>query len=169
MRFPLDSNGQIEEKEAEAMLDLAYKAGVNYFDTAYPYHNGASEPFVGKILDKYPRKSYFLATKLPMWKVEKKEDVVEIFEEQLKRLNKDYVDFYLLHAMNRDHFKKVKEFNIIKIVEELRNQGKIKYIGFSFHDEYEIFEELINYYDWDFCQIQFNYMDIDDMQRYNLY
>ena len=161
MRFPLDKEGKIEEIEAEKMMDLAISSGVNYIDTAYPYHNGFSEPFVGKVLDKYPRDSYYLATKLPMWKVEKKEDVLQIFEEQLKRLNKEYVDFYLLHALNRNYFKKIKDFDIIDIVEDLRKQGKIKYIGFSFHDDYSVFEEIINYHEWDFCQIQFNYMDTD--------
>ena len=105
MRFPTLANGEIDEKEAEKMIDEAIKNGVNYIDTAYPYHNGASEPFVGRVLDKYPRESYYLATKLPMWKVEKSEDVSEIFNEQLKRLNKEYVDFYLLHSMNKTSFE----------------------------------------------------------------
>ena len=159
MRFPILENGEINENEAEKMIDIAIKNGVNYIDTAYPYHNGASEPFVGRVLDKYPRESYYLATKLPMWKVEKREDVSEIFNEQLKRLNKEYVDFYLLHSMNKASFEKTKALGVLDILEEYRKEGKIKYIGFSFHDSYEVFEEMINYYDWDFCQIQFNYVD----------
>lgn len=159
MRFPVLENGKIDEVEAEKMLDLAISSGVNYIDTAYPYHNGDSEPFVGRVLDKYPRDSYLLATKLPMWKIEKEEDVEEIFESQLKRLNKEYVDFYLLHSMNKGAFDKVKEFKIVEKLEKFRENGKIRYIGFSFHDSYEVFEELVKYYKWDFCQIQFNYID----------
>ena len=123
MRFPTLENGEIDEFEAEKMLDEAIKNGVNYIDTAYPYHNGASEPFVGRVLDKYPRESYYLATKLPMWKVEKREDVTEIFNEQLKRLNKEYVDFYLLHSMNKASFEKTKALGVLDILEEYRKYG----------------------------------------------
>lgn len=90
-------------------LDLRGIPGVNYYDTAYPYHNGDSEPFLGRVLDKYDRSSYYLATKLPVWKLEKPEDTRRIFEEQLERLHKDYVDFYLLHALNMDRFEKLLE------------------------------------------------------------
>lgn len=171
MRFPVLENGKINEEEAEKMLDLAIASGVNYIDTAYPYHNGDSEPFVGKVLAKYPRNSYFLATKLPMWKIEKEEDVEEKFNEQLARLDKEYVDFYLLHSMNKGAFDKVKEFKIVEKLEKFRQEGKIRYIGFSFHDSYEVFEELVKYYDWDFCQIQLNYMDTKEqagMKGYKL-
>ena len=161
MRFPLNSEGKIKEVEAEKMLDLAIASGVNYIDTAYPYHGGESELFVGKVLKKYPRNSFYLATKLPMFYVEKEEDVNRFFSEQLEKLQMDYVDFYLLHALNKTSFQKVKDFKVLEKLIEFKNQGKIKYIGFSFHDEYELFEEIINYYDWDFCQIQFNYMDTD--------
>lgn len=92
MRFPVTADGKIDEPVAEEMLDKAIAAGVNYFDTAYPYHNGESEPFVGKALKKYDRKSFYLATKLPCWKVETREDAEKIFEEQLMRLQTDYID-----------------------------------------------------------------------------
>ena len=162
MRFPTNADGSIDEKKAEQMLDAAYAAGVNYFDTAYPYHDGASEPFVGRVLDKYDRDSYYLATKLPVWLVEKEEDTERIFLEQLERLHKDHVDFYLLHALGKERWEKVKELKIIEACERLRQQGKIKYLGFSFHDEYEVFEEILTGYTWDFCQIQFNYMDNEE-------
>lgn len=171
MRFPTLENGKIDETEAEKMLDLAIASGVNYIDTAYPYHNGDSEPFVGPVLDKYSRDSYFLATKLPMWKLEKEEDVEEIFNEQLARLNKDYVDFYLLHSMNKNAFEKMKTLKVLEKLEKFREQGKIRYIGFSFHDSYEVFEEMIKFYSWDFCQIQFNYVDVNEqagMKGYKL-
>lgn len=161
MRFPTNQDGKIDEEQALAMIDQAYQAGVNYYDTAYPYHGGASEPFVGKALDRYPRDSYYLATKLPIWEVKTIEDVERIFNTQLERLHKDYVDFYLLHALNKDRWKLVKELHILDYCEQLREEGKIRYIGFSFHDDYEAFEEIITSYAWDFCQIQLNYMDKD--------
>lgn len=162
MRFPTLENGKIDEAKAEAMLDAAMASGVTYYDTAYPYHNGDSEPLVGKVLNKYDRSSYYLATKLPVWLVEKPEDADRIFEEQLKRMDKDYVDFYLLHALDKERFEKIKELGIIERCEKKRQEGKIRFLGFSFHDDYEAFEEIINAYDWDFCQIQYNYMDTDE-------
>lgn len=160
MRFSLDKDGNIEEVEAEQMLDLAIASGVTYIDTAYPYHNGDSEPFVGRVLKKYERNSFKLATKLPIWKINSQEEAREVFESQLKRLDVDYVDFYLLHALDADKWKKVLEYHIIEMCEELRQEGKIKYLGFSFHDEFHVFEEIIKAHQWDFCQLQLNYMDM---------
>ncbi len=162
MRFPLTADGKIDEPEAERMIDYAIASGVNYIDTAFPYHNGDSEPFVGKVLDKYPRSSYILATKLPMWAVKTLDDAKQMFENQLKRLNKDYVDFYLLHAMNKARWDLCLELGILDHLDKLKAEGKIRNIGFSFHDKYEVFEEMITYRKWDFCQIQFNYMDTDE-------
>ena len=162
MRFPLREDGSIDEELAEKMLDLAMASGVNYYDTAYPYHNGDSEPFLGKVLDKYDRASYYLATKLPVWKLETPEDTERIFNEQLARLHKGYVDFYLLHALNSERFDKLLELGVIEACERLKAEGKIKYLGFSFHDNYEVFERILTYRDWDFCQIQYNYMDTDE-------
>ncbi len=159
MRFPLTPDGKIDEAEAEKMLDKAMASGVNYYDTAYPYHGGASEPFVGKALKKYDRASFYLATKLPVWQVESLEDVDRIFAEQLERLQTEYIDFYLMHAMNKERWDKMLEIGCVKRLEELKAEGKIRNLGFSFHDSYEVFEEMLNYRDWDFCQIQLNYMD----------
>lgn len=161
MRFPLDQDGHIEEIEAEKMIDLAIESGVSYIDTAYPYHDGDSEPFVGRVLKKYPRESFKLATKLPIWNINSQQEAIEIFNSQLKRLDVEYVDFYLLHALDADKWKKVKEYHIIEMCEELRKEGKIKYLGFSFHDEFNVFEEIIRYHSWDFCQLQLNYMDME--------
>lgn len=172
MRFPLTADQKIDEAEAENMIDRAIAAGVNYIDTAYPYHNGDSEPFVGRVLEKYDRDSYYLATKLPIWKLDTLEDAKKVFEEQMERLHKeDYVDFYLLHALDRAKFEKVKALGIVPYLEEMRAAGKIRYLGFSFHDDYEVFEEILNYYPWDFCQIQLNYMDTEiqaGMKGYHL-
>ncbi len=160
MRFPT-INGEIDEAKAEEMIDTAYKAGVNYFDTAYVYHNGKSESFVGKVLAKYPRDTYYIATKLPVWNLKEKEDVKKVIDEQFARLDKEVIDFYLLHSMQKKAWDKAIEFEALKVIEEYRKAGKIKYVGFSFHDSYEVFEEIINSYDWDFCQIQYNYVDTE--------
>lgn len=162
MRFPTTTEGKIDEARAEKMLDMAYEAGVNYFDTAYPYHDGASEPFVGRVLNKYDRNTYYLATKLPVWLLEKEEDVERIFNEQLERLQKDYVDFYLLHALDKERWEKIKELKVVETCEQLQKEGKIKNLGFSFHDDYDVFEEILTSRNWDFCQIQYNYMDTEE-------
>ena len=161
MRFPLTEDGKINEAEAEKMIDKAIASGVTYIDTAYPYHNGDSEPFVGKVLKKYRRDSFFLATKLPVWKVNSQEEALKIFEDQLKRLDVEYVDFYLLHALDSEKWQKVIEYDLIGMCEKLREAGKIRYLGFSFHDEYPVFKEILEYHNWDFCQLQLNYMDMD--------
>ncbi len=161
MRFPLNENGTIDEAEAEKMLDHAIDSGVTYIDTAYPYHDGDSEPFVGRVLKKYKREDFYLATKLPMWKLIHWMMQRKSLKNQLKRLDVDYVDFYLLHALNKETWKKVMDLGIIPYCEEFKEQGKIRNFGFSFHDDYEVFEEIITYRKWDFCQIQYNYVDTD--------
>ena len=161
MRFPATAEGKIDREAAEKLLDKAYEQGVNYFDTAYPYHNGESEAFVGSVLKKYDRSSFYLATKLPLWGVQKLEDVDRIFSEQLERLQMDYVDFYLMHAVRKSTWDKMVELGVVKRLEELKAEGKIRYLGFSFHDSYEVFEEVLRFRDWDFCQIQLNYMDTE--------
>lgn len=162
MRFPLSEDGSINEVESEKMIDKAIAEGVNYIDTAYPYHNGDSEPFVGKVLRKYDRSTYYLATKLPCWEIKSVADAERIFDQQLERLGQEYVDFYLLHALNRDRFNEMKELGIVEFCEKLKEEGRIRYLGFSFHDDYDAFEEILTYRDWDFCQIQYNYMDTEE-------
>ncbi len=171
MRFPTFEDGSINEAEAEKMLNYALDHGVTYVDTAYFYHDGASEPFVGKVLEKRDRNSFYLATKLPVWILKDGEDARRVCLEQLSRLRTDYVDFYLLHALNRERWEKLVEQGVIEVLEQLREEGKIRYIGFSFHDDYEVFEEIIQYRKWDFCQIQLNYMDTEEqagMKGYRL-
>ncbi|HHT17325.1 MAG TPA: aldo/keto reductase [Papillibacter sp.] len=171
MRFPVKENGEIDEEKAEAMIDKAYANGVNYYDTAYFYHNGASEVAVGKFLSKYPRESYYLATKLPVMLLDSLDKAQEIFDEQMKRLGLDYIDFYLLHGLNKHTFDITKNLGVIDFCEKLRKEGRIRYLGFSFHDSYDVFEEILRHYNWDFCQIQLNYMDIDEqagMKGYEL-
>ncbi len=171
MRFPTNAEGKIDREKAEALLDKAIAAGVNYIDTAYPYHGGESESFVGEVLQKYDRDSFYLATKLPLWAVHSLEDVDKLFNEQLAKLQTDHVDFYLMHAMGGSKWREMKEMGVVKRLEELKEEGKIRYLGFSFHDSYEAFEEIINARDWDFCQIQLNYMDVNEqagMKGYKL-
>ena len=162
MRFPVTAEGKINEPEAERMLDKAIAAGVNYIDTAYPYHGGDSELFVGKALKKYDRNSFYLATKLPLWMVNSLEDAKRLFQEQLDKLQTDYIDFYLLHALGRSRFDDMVKLGVVDWMAELKEQGKIRHMGFSFHDSYDAFEYIINYREWDFCQIQLNYMDAEE-------
>lgn len=161
MRFPTLPNGEIDEVEAEKMMDEAIKSGVNYLDTAYPYHDGKSEAFMGKVAKKYDRSSLYYATKLPMWLINSVEDAERIFNEQLEHLQTDYVDFYLFHALDKNRWDTILKHNLIEWAEKHVAAGHIKNLGFSFHDDYETFEKILKYRDWDFCQIQYNYMDTE--------
>jgi predicted aldo/keto reductase-like oxidoreductase len=125
------------------------------------YHDGESESFVGEAMKKYDRSSFYFATKLPLWEVNTLEDVDRLFNEQITKLQTDYVDFYLMHAISKERWDKMLELGVVKRLEELKAEGKVKYLGFSFHDSYEVFEEVLRYRDWDFCQIQLNYMDTE--------
>jgi hypothetical protein len=120
MRFPTKADGTIDEERAEALLNTAKAAGVNYFDTAYPYHNGQSEPFVGRVIAKWDRSSFYLATKMPLWKCKSLDDAKRIFEEQLQRLGVDYIDFYLLHSLHKARYEKAKAR-----VANVREDGKL--------------------------------------------
>jgi len=159
MRFPTLSDGKIDEAKATEMIEKAMANGVTYIDTAYPYHNGDSEPFVGKVLKNHKRDSFILATKLPVWLIKTKADVRRLFSEQLKRLQVDYVDFYMLHALDGDRWDQLVKLGVPEEVAELQKEGKIRFMGFSFHDEYAAFEKIATYRDWDFCQLQYNYLD----------
>lgn len=159
MRFPLNEDGTIDEAQAEAMIGRALNAGINYIDTAYLYHKGESEPFLGRALKKYPRNSFYLATKLPVWLVNSVEDAERLFKEQLSRLQTKYIDYYLLHALDAGRWEKLVKEGIIEWAEAKKASGKIRHLGFSFHDTYPVFREILTYRQWDFCQIQYNYMD----------
>lgn len=162
MRFPTGAEGKIDREISQKMIDAAMAAGVNYYDSAYVYHGGESEVFTGKALKKYDRSSYYLATKLPCWFVKELGDVEKILKIQLERFDTEYIDFYLLHALNKGSWKQMSDMGVYDYCLELKKQGKIKHLGFSFHDDYEGFEQIINAREWDFCQIQLNYMDTED-------
>ena len=147
---------------AAALLNAARDAGVNYFDTAYNYHGGASEPFVGRVIAQWPRESFYLATKLPVWKCESLEDAKKIFAEQLERLGVEYIDFYLMHSLHQPRYDKAKALGIVDWLWEQKAAGKIRNLGFSFHDHYAALEHILNDQPWDFCQLQYNYLDTDE-------
>ena len=158
MRFSSHS-GKVDEEKAIKLVRKAYEAGVNYFDTAYVYLDGQSEPVLGKAISIYPRQSYYLATKYSFWNLTDPNEIDAMIDKQLANLQTDYIDFYLIHAMSKDRFEHMKKYHILDIVKKWKEQGKIRHIGFSFHDGYDTFMEILNYFDWEFCQIQFNYMD----------
>ena len=149
----------IDYEKAQGIIDYAYANGVNYFDTAYGYHGGQSELFVGQALKKYPRESFFLASKMPIWCVKEKGDVERIFNEQLQRCQTDYFDFYLFHSQNAANFQKCQEFGVYEFLSQMKAEGKIRRLGFSFHDTPEVLRHICDTYPWDFAQIQLNYLD----------
>ena len=167
MRLPTKDNEpsspNIIEEEAIKLIRYAIDYGVNYVDTAYPYHGKQSDVVVGKALKDGYREKVFLATKSPVPMLKEEGDFDRILDEQLKKLQTDHIDFYLLHSLRRDKWNDVVlKFDILSKLEKAKAQGKIKYIGFSFHDSIELFKEIVDYYPkWDFCQIQLNYIDIN--------
>ena len=159
MRLPVKKDGNIDEKQATEMLRYAIDHGVNYVDTAYPYHNGESEPFVGRALQGGYREKVNLATKLPSWLIKSRADMDRYLDEQLKRLQTDHIDFYLVHGLQKPFWENLRSLGVTNFLDEAIADGRIKYAGFSFHDELALFKKIVDAYDWTFCQIQYNFMD----------
>jgi len=167
MRLPLkgDNPMDIDEETAINMLRSAICQGVNFIDTAYPYHGlsmdqgGASEPFLAKALRDGYREKVKIATKLPSWAVETREDMDRFLDEQLRRLETDCIDFYMVHGINKSYWENLKELGFEEFLDEAITDGRIKHAGFSFHDRIELFKEVVDHYDWSFCMIQLNYLD----------
>lgn len=165
MRFPMcEVNGEqvVDETVSTPVIRHAIDNGVNYVDTAYVYSNQKNETAVGHALRDGYRDKVYLATKLPTWACKEKADMYRLLDEQLTRLETDHIDFYLVHSLNRGSWDKIAELGICDFLDEMKACGKIKYACFSFHDNYDAFEHIINAYDWDMCQLQFNFMDINN-------
>jgi predicted aldo/keto reductase-like oxidoreductase len=164
MRLPILDNDQTKVDVAEAvkMIRYAIDHGVNYLDTAYFYHGGNSETVVGQALQDGYRQKIKLATKFPAREVNSRDDFDRAFEKQLERLQTDHVDFYLLHGLHKPVWEKLQGMGIIKWLEDQVAKDRVSYLGFSFHDDYPVFQQIVDAYDnWVFCQIHYNYMDED--------
>lgn len=159
MRLPM-KDGMIDQEQVNQMVKTAYDHGVTYYDTSYVYHDQKSEQALAKAIQGIDRKTIYIADKLPVWLIKSKEDCDRYLDEMLVRLETDYLDGLLLHAMDYQKLKIVKEFDIIAWGNQKKKEGKIKYFGFSIHEKYEMLVELLNLNEWDFVQIQFNYIDI---------
>ncbi len=158
MRYPMKGN-RIDEERTIKLIREAYESGINYFDTAYPYHGGKSEPILGKALVGI-RENVNIATKMPQFMIKTLEQAMKIFETQLERLQTNYIDYYLVHMLT-DHasFDHMVNLGVIEFLQQKKDAGVIKNFGFSFHGAKDDFIKILKAYPWDFCQIQYNYLD----------
>ncbi len=159
MRLPLNEDGSINEDKAIAQMRKAIDSGVNYIDTAWPYHGGQSEIVVGKALQDGYREKVKIADKLPPWAVKTQFDMELILDKQLEKLGVDHIDYYLLHALEGDSWNRLESQGVVDFLEKAKAAGKIFNVGFSFHGSKEDFIRIIDAYDWMFCQIQYNFLD----------
>lgn len=161
MRLPVIDNqpDQIDEEKVAEMLYYVVDNGVDYIDTAYSYHREQSEVVVGRILKGSYRDKVNLATKCPTWLIEQREDFDKYLDIQLSRLQTDHIDMYLLHSLNKDVWENLLKADVFSFLASAKQDGRIRYAGFSFHDDVHTFKTIVDAYDWDFCQIQYNYMD----------
>ena len=148
----------IDEEHATAMVEYAVEHGINYFDTAYGYHGGQSEPFLGKALEPH-RDKVFIATKMPVWMVQEPGDFDRLLDEQLGKLRTDRIDVYLLHSLNRQFWPNVRDKGVGAFLDRAKADGRVGHVGFSFHDDIHAFKDIVDEYDWDACQVQYNYYD----------
>lgn len=158
MRLPTKDGG-VDHAEAIKMIRHGIEQGIRYVDTAYPYHGGESEVVVGEALSDRWREKVTLATKLPVWKVQKYEDMEATLDEQLTKLKTDHVDFYLLHALGKDRWHFIRDLGALDFLDKMVQKGKIRYPAFSFHDDAETFAEIAQAYDWKMIQVQMNLLD----------
>ena len=162
MRLPT-VEGKIDEKQVEAMTDYAIRHGVNYFDTAIPYHDGLSEVVIGRVLNQYPRESWYLADKFPGHQIAESYDPQAVFEDQLRKCGVDYFDFYLLHNVYENSIQTYQDprWGILDYFRKQKQLGRIKHLGFSCHGSVKLLREFLDYCgeDMEFCQIQLNWLD----------
>lgn len=161
--------GRIDEAEAIRMIRYAIDNGVNYIDTAYAYHYGNSEILVGKALKDGYRERVKLATKLPVWLLKTEEDFDKYLDEQLTKLQTDHVDVYLLHALNKERWNTILELNVLNSLKKALESGKVRYAGFSFHEDINFFRTILDSFDWGMCQIMYNYMEDRDWEKHISY
>lgn len=161
MRLPMDEQGRVNNQEGVELIRHAIDRGVSYIDTAFTYHGGMSERIVGMALKDGYRDKVLVADKMPIWLCKQESDLDRYFEKQLKRLDMDYIDMYLIHNIISPNWKKVQKFNVPEWMRKKKEEGLIKHIGFSFHGDYGLFKEIIDAFPWEFCQIQLNYIDRD--------
>ena len=159
MRLPVTATGQIDEPRATRQLHSAIDRGVNYMDTAWPYHAGESENFLGRALADGHRNRVRIATKLPSWMIHSRADMDTFLNAQLVKLKTDRIDYYLLHALNGDFWDQQVALGALEFLEQAKADGRIVNAGFSFHGRLEDFKRIVDGYDWTFCQIQYNYLD----------
>ena len=159
MRLPVKEDGKIDEKRAMSQVRYAIDKGVNYVDTAWPYHMGESEPFLGRALADGYREKVKIATKLPSWLVESREDMDKFLNTQLERLKTDHIDYYLVHGIAGEAWDKLEALDVIDFLDRAKNDGRIINVGFSFHGSVGDFKRIVDAYPWTFCQIQYNFMD----------
>ena len=165
MRLPTLENGEIDRDQTAEIIDYALKNGINYFDTAWGYHNGHSETVIGELLSKYPRDSYYIATKFPGYDISNMDKVREIFPRQLEKTGMEYFDFYLIHdvcEINIDHYLN-GEYGIMPYLLEQKKAGKIRHLGFSAHGDIPVMKRFLEAYGehMEFCQIQLNWLDYE--------
>ncbi|WP_410508532.1 aldo/keto reductase [Methanosarcina hadiensis] len=159
MRLPMKEDGSIDEERATRQIRYAIDQGVNYVDTAWPYHMEQSEPFLGHALADGYREKVKLATKLPSWLIKSREDMDKFLNAQLEKLNTDHIDYYLIHALVGELWDYIEKLDVADFLDKARADGRIINAGFSFHGSGDEFKRIVDAYDWDFCQIQYNFLD----------
>jgi hypothetical protein len=159
MRLATKEDGSIDEERAKKQVRFAIDHGVNYVDTAWPYHMGQSEPFLGRALDDGYRATVKLATKLPSWLIQSREDMDKFLNAQLEKLKTDHIDYYLVHALVGELWDTVEKLGVTDFLDKAKADGRIRNAGFSFHGAGTDFGRIVDAYDWDFCQMQYNFLD----------
>ncbi len=169
MRFPKHEDGTMDMDAAVKLIRQGYELGINYFDTAVVYHGGDSEKALGEAMSIFPRDTFYLADKMTSSAFQDEESMKALFHKQLETLKTDYIDYYLVHSVNRNNIQKYKDCHVVEYLLEMKKQGKIRHLGFSFHDTEPMLKEVVESYPWDFVQIQLNYLDWKAMHADRLY